>query len=145
MVKRQQFTSPFMWLIAAIGSLIFLLALLRFPSLQLDLQFFLMAAVLVTISSRIAVQIPRLSGQITVGDTVIFLALFLYGIEAAVLLAWIEGACSALRVYKKPRTILFNAGLIAFSTFTTGWTVQHYFGSPTALPHGGFSVRFVMS
>ena len=145
MVNRQRFTSPFMWLIAAIGSGIFLLALSRFSSLQLDLQFLLLAAVLVTISSRIAVQIPRLSGQITVGDTVIFLALFLYGIEAAVLLAWIEGACSALRVYKKPRTIMFNAGLIAFSTFTTGWTVQRCFGPLTALPQGSFSVSFVMS
>lgn len=145
MVNRKQFTSPFMWLIAAIGSAVFFIALSRFHRLQLDLQFLLLAAVLVAISSRIAIQIPRLSGQITVGDTVIFLALFLYGIEASVSLAWIEGACSALRVYKKPRTILFNAGLMAFSTFTTGWTVQRCFGPPTALTHGLFSAHFVMA
>src|SRR2546421_8963415 len=141
MENRQRFRGPFMWLMAAIGSLICFFSLSHFSSFHLD--FLLLLVIYALISSHIAIKIPRLNGQITVADTIIFLALFLYGRDAAVLLAWMEGPCSAWRGYRKLRTILFNAGITAFSTFISGWAVERCFGPLTALPQGGFSATFV--
>nr|MDQ5837079.1 hypothetical protein [Acidobacteriota bacterium] len=104
---RQRFAKPYMWLVVAVGAPVCLFAAYNIPLARLDLRCLLLALVTAAVGSRIAVQIPRISGQVTVADTLIFLTLLLYGGEAAVLLAALEGVCSSLRISRKPITILF--------------------------------------
>src|SRR3982750_1411655 len=94
-INKQMLTRPFMWSIVVIGSAVFLFFLHRLNWTQLDLKFLLLA-LMVIVCSRVAVPIPRVSGRITVSDTLIFLTMLLYGGEAAILLAAMEGICSSL-------------------------------------------------
>jgi signal transduction histidine kinase/ActR/RegA family two-component response regulator len=69
------------------------------------------------------------SGRITVSDTLIFLTLLLYGGAAAVILSALEGVYASLRISRKPVTILFNAAVLALSTFLTATTLRALFGA----------------
>ncbi len=98
------------------------------PMPQLDLRFLVLAAAMMLISSRLAIQIPRINTNITVSDTFIFLVLLLYGGLAGVLLAVADGVFGALRISRKPITILFNSGMMVCSTFVTVVTLRIFFG-----------------
>src|SRR5207247_965011 len=52
-----------------------------------DLRFLFLVAVTILVSSRFAVQIPRVNTNVTVSDTFIFLVLLLYGGFAGIVLA----------------------------------------------------------
>ena len=106
-------------------------AILNLAASRIDLRFLLLGAMTVIISSRLAVQIPRVNTNITVSDTLIFLTILLYGGPAAVLLAATEGLCSGLRISKKPITFLFNSGVMACSTLLTVVILNFTFGSST--------------
>lgn len=140
---RRRFANPFMWLIFGIGAPVCLFSAYRLPLNRLDLRFLLLALITVVVGSRIAVKIPRISGHVTVADTLIFLTLLLYGGEAAILLAALEGTCSSSRISKKPLTILFNSGMLAVSTFLTVWTLRLCFGRIQDLPQGKYSATFI--
>ncbi|MDT4966365.1 MAG: hypothetical protein QOJ64_1102 [Acidobacteriota bacterium] len=142
---RQRFANPFMWLIFGLGVPVCIVSAVHLPYDRLDLRFLLLAFLTVAVGSRIAVQIPRISGQVTVADTLVFLTLLLYGGEAAILLAALEGTCSTLRISKKPLTVLFNSGMLAFSTFLTVTTLRLCFGSIDDLVHGSYSPSFIVA
>ena len=112
-------------------------AALGTPLAQFDSRFLLLAAATLLISSRVAVKIPRTGGRITVSDTGIFLTMLLCGGEEAVLLAAADGAFSTLRISRKPLTILFNAGVMACSTFLTVGLLRLCFGDDTVGAAGG--------
>ena len=67
----------------------------------IDGYFLLLALVTAVIGSRIAIRIPRINVNITVDDTFVFIALLLYGGEAAVMIGALAGVCSALRISRK--------------------------------------------
>jgi diguanylate cyclase (GGDEF)-like protein/PAS domain S-box-containing protein len=142
---RQRFAKPYMWSVVAVGVPICLFSASQLSFNRLDLRFLLLALMTVAVGSRIAVQIPRISGQVTVADTLIFLTLLLYGGEAAILLAALEGACASLRISKKPITILFNSGMLALSTLLTVWTLRLCFGNLEDLLHSGYSALFIVA
>src|SRR3712207_5870371 len=119
---------PFMWAVVALGSLALLVSAALLPTARLDLRFLLLAA-LVCVSSHVAVRIPRVSGRITVSDTLVFLTLLLYGGPAAVMLSALEGVYASLRISRKPLTILFNSAVLALSTFLTTAALYALFGS----------------
>jgi len=98
------------------------------PMPRLDLRLLVLAAAMILISSRLAIQIPRINTNITVSDTFIFLVLLLYGGFAAVLLAVADGLFGALRISRKPITIFFNSGMMVCSTFVTVVTLRIFFG-----------------
>ena len=60
---------------------------IRLPVAKLDLPLGLLALLTVAVTSRVRIRIPRLTSEISLSDTFIFLILFLYGGEAAVLVA----------------------------------------------------------
>ena len=120
--------------IIALAATVVLYSLLNLPIRNLDVNFWLLALLTVVCSSRIAIRIPYFNGQITVSDTFIFLTMLLYGGEAAVLLAAVEGCCSSLPVGRKPITILFNGSIMAVSVFITTTVVQLFFGPVSDLP-----------
>ena len=103
---------------------------------QLDLRFFLLAAVTVFLSARVEIQIPHSGGgHITVSDTFIFLTMLLYGGGPATLLAAGESAYSSHRFGAPPKTVGFNSAQMLTSTFVTATVMGWVFGPPEGLPH----------
>lgn len=90
-------------------------ALINFQFAKLDSKFLILCC-FALLGSRITLQIPRFKSYISVSDTFIFLALLMYGGEAAVVLAAVEAFCSAWRFCNKKITILFNSAVMALST-----------------------------
>ena len=124
---RQNLNQPFRRLIILIGTPVFIYSVYQLPTTRLNVRFLLLALIVV-FTARIAVQIPSISYHITVSDTLIFLTMLLYGGMAAVLLAALDGMCATLRISKKPSTILFNSSVMAGSTFITVSVVALCFG-----------------
>ncbi len=114
----------FRWLTISLGGVVLIWSLTHLPLASVDVQFLLLAIITLFVTSRIAVQIPSINGRITVSDTIIFLVLLLHGGELAILLAAIEGASASRRISKKVTTILFNASVMAISTFVTALTLR---------------------
>ena len=142
MEDTQQPNKAFRWAIITIGTPVFLFCLYRLPSAQLDLRI-LILTVTIVLAARATVQIPSISYHITVSDTLIFLTMLMYGGEAAVLMAAVDGMCSSARVSSKPTTILFNASVMAISTFITFATILLGFGAVLGGPVRDFSTGFL--
>lgn len=132
-LSKQQFTQPYKWVVVVIGALLSCLAAINLATSKVDWRIFLLGLMTVIISSRLAVQIPRVNTNVTVSDTFIFLAILLYGGPAAILLAGAEGLCSGYRISKKPVTFLFNSAVMACSTFFTVTVLAAIFGNHAQL------------
>lgn len=141
-------TKLYMWLVIIAGLAVWLFSSYKFVSLtpgQVDWRVLLVALITVVLGPYLIVRIPRLTSQITVSDTFIFLTMLLYGGEAAILLAALEALCSSLRFSRKPITILFNSSVMACSTFLTVWVLRFSFGSLLELPRNGYSGTFLIA
>ena len=125
----QRFTNPYKWSVISIGALLFCFSAFSLAPSHLDLRYLFLVVMTVVISSRLAVQIPRVNTNITVSDTFVFLAILLYGRPAAILLAAAEGFCSGIRISRKPLTFLFNSAVMVCATFVTVSVVTALFGS----------------
>ena len=146
MMGKQRYLGAFQWLVVAIGGVVLLFSVYQLPRYslpRLDLTFLAVALFTAAVGSRVAVKIPRIGGQITVSDTFIFLTMLLYGGEAAILLATLDGVCTSIRISRKLRTYLFNAAVLACSTFITVWTIRLLFGHIYELPTRGISAVFI--
>jgi len=81
---RQHSINIYMWLIVAAGTASVLHAAVTLPTGIIDGYFLLLTLITAVLGSRIAIRIPKISGNITLEDTFVFIALLLYGGEAAV-------------------------------------------------------------
>src|ERR1044072_5684107 len=93
---RQALISRYMWLVIAVGATSFIHSAHELYYRQLDFRFLLLFLLTAVISSRVAIKIPRANTTITVADTFVFLTLLLYGPEAAVIVAAVDGFSSGL-------------------------------------------------
>ncbi|HEX8176456.1 MAG TPA: histidine kinase dimerization/phospho-acceptor domain-containing protein, partial [Pyrinomonadaceae bacterium] len=144
-MSRKSLAKPYMYTVIGSGAAVLLYAALNLKLNELDLRFILLALITIGLASRIAIKIPRISGQITVSDTFIFLTMLIYGGEAAILLAAAEGVCSSLRISRMPITVIFNSCMMATATFLTVFTLRYLFGPLTDLAHGAYSGHFVLA
>lgn len=132
-MRKEQLIKPYSWTVVAIGLAVSIFSASRLPGANLDIGFVLLALGTIFITSRLSIQIPRVTSHITVSDTFVFLIMLLYGGEAATLVAALEGFYSASLISRKPRTLLLGASILGVSTFLTA-TVRHgylsYVGSP---------------
>ncbi|MDT7541161.1 MAG: hypothetical protein QOE33_1065 [Acidobacteriota bacterium] len=142
-LNRQSLHKSLLRLIPVLGAAICAYCVFRLPTAQIDTRFLVLAAVTLCFGSRLGIEFSSHKIQITVSDSFIFLTLLLYGTEAAVLLAAAEAFCSSFRFSKLWLTRLFNAGLLAISTFVTASVTSYFFGPPVRLAHGEFSGNFV--
>jgi len=142
-VSKQQSFNRFLYATTAAGLAVVLFSLYRLSLVHLDWRFLVLAAITVGIGSRLSVAIPYVKAEITVGDTLIFFAMLLYGGEAAILLAAAEGLCLSSHVSRKSRVFLFNSAQMACSTFLTVWVLRLFFGPIEALHLGGHSARYL--
>jgi diguanylate cyclase (GGDEF)-like protein/PAS domain S-box-containing protein len=109
------------------GFLCLTMAVINLPLEKVkNLQFLFLLIFTIGIGSRITVQIPHLKSHIAVSDTFIFLALLLYGGEAAIALAAIEAFCSSWRFCNKKVTVFFNAATMALSTTIVVVTLKSF-------------------
>jgi diguanylate cyclase (GGDEF)-like protein/PAS domain S-box-containing protein len=126
-----------------LGAAVCAYCVFHLPTAQIDARFLALAVVTLCFGSRLGIEFSSHKIQITVSDSFIFLTLLLYGAEAAVLLAAAEAFCSSFRFSKRWRTRLFNAALLAVSTYVTAIVTSHFFGPLVKLAHGEFSVNFI--
>ena len=132
-----------MWSVVAAGAASCLYAAVTLPAGIIDGYFLLLILVTAVIGSRIAIRIPRINVNITVDDTFVFIALLLYGGEAAVITGALAGVCSALRISRKVRTVAFGSAALACSVFATAAVLRLAFGSTTKLVNDDFSFAVI--
>jgi diguanylate cyclase (GGDEF)-like protein/PAS domain S-box-containing protein len=127
-MSRIKLNQVYLWLVTAAGAAALLFSVAHFPLLQVDLRFLVLALATVLVGPRLSIQIPRVKAHISVSDTFIFLAMLLFGGEAAIVLATAEAVCASVRISKNFRIHLFNAAATACSTFLTVWSLRIIFG-----------------
>src|SRR5947209_325976 len=147
-MPRKTLTRTYMLVVIAGATAAATYSAIHLPLQRIDFRFLALTILTITISSRLTVRIPRISGHISVSDTFFFLTILMYGSEAAVLLAAAEALCSSMRfsrkaIHIKPLTIVFNSAMMACSTFVTVMVVSFLFGNITTLRYGQFSGAFV--
>src|ERR671928_792970 len=130
-------TSVYMWTVVAAGIACCIYAAYTLPRGIIDGYFLLLMLVTAVIGSRIAIRIPQININITVDDTFVFIALLLYGGEAAVMIGALAGICSALRISRKVRTVAFGSGALACAVLTTAAVLKFAFGSTINLLKNG--------
>jgi diguanylate cyclase (GGDEF)-like protein/PAS domain S-box-containing protein len=128
LMSRSRLNQIYVLLIIAAGVAVLVFSGAHLSREQLDIRFMLLALVTVMIGPRLSIPIPRVKAHISVSDTFVFLALLLFGGEAAILLATTEALCSSVRIGSKVRTHLFNASVMGCATFITVWTLRLSFG-----------------
>src|SRR5262245_13901878 len=101
----------FRFVIIAIGMSLLANTAFHLPFRRIDIWFCLLTLITMTAATRLVVPIPGIEGRITVSDTMVFLVLLLYGGEAAIVVAALEGVTSTLRISRKPITIFFNSSV----------------------------------
>ena len=138
-VGRQRFTRVYKWTIVAMGAATLAYSAYWLPKPRFDLQLLMLAGVMILVSSRLSIQIPRVNTNVTVSDTFIFLVLLLYGGFAGVLLALADGLFGGLRIRGKLLTVLFNCGMMVCSTFMTVVVLRIFFGPTSELRSYGWS------
>src|SRR5919106_6337073 len=140
---RYKVFGPFLAVVIGCGSLAFLYSFWHLDFGKFDYRFAILVAMALLLASQITVPIPRLSSQISVSDTFVFLLLLLYGGAAAVTVGAIEACLSSLRFAKRPRIVLFNFGCSAVSIFITSNVMQLAFGDVVALRSAPITGTFV--
>jgi diguanylate cyclase (GGDEF)-like protein/PAS domain S-box-containing protein len=137
MADKEKLRSRYMFSVALMGLAVTSMCAFRLPFAQLGSRFAALALITLLVGSQITIRIPGARGQIAVSDTFIFLAILLFGVEAAVVLAAAEAFCASVRFSKKASVLFFNAGVMALSTFITASTFYRIF--PTVHLSDGFS------
>jgi signal transduction histidine kinase/ActR/RegA family two-component response regulator len=140
--NKQRYLQPFVALVVAIGAAVVGLCLYSLQPAQLHTRLLLLLVISVALGSRV-IHIPRIKGEITVTDTLIFLTMLLYSGEAAVLIGSAAAFCSSLQVTKKVRVHLFNTAVMACSTFLTVMVLRLCFGHIRLLATNSPSASFV--
>jgi diguanylate cyclase (GGDEF)-like protein/PAS domain S-box-containing protein len=142
-VSKKTFAVPFQLAVIFVGAAIVALCVSRLVSAHLDVRFLILALATIAVSSRISIQIPFNRGHISLSDAFIFLAILFFGLEGGVLIAVAEALCASLRFCRKKTTVLFNAGVMALSTFLTVCTLRLALG-PIGELRGGYSATYII-
>ncbi len=129
--------------VAIIGAATAGLCLYRMSPAQFTTKFVVLSLITVFIGSRITIWIPGTRGKISVSDTFLFLAILLFGVEAAVLLAAVEAFSSSIRFTRKPTVLFFNSGVMAVATFITASTLETFF--PAIIIRPGYSPNLIVA
>src|SRR6266404_2083425 len=143
-LDKQRYLKPFVALVAAAAIGIIAFCFLRLDASQLDVRFLLLFLFTVAIGARLIIHIPSINGELTVSDTLIFLAMLLWGGEPAILLAAAVGFFSSLRVTSRVASHLFNFSVMTCSTFLTVVVLRLAFGPVTMLGGRGLSLLAVI-
>ena len=143
-MNRSHKSQIYLWLVVAAGLSVLGYTAWHLPLHRLDVRFLLLALATICIGSRLSIQIPRVKAHVSVSDTFIFLSLLMFGGEAAILLATAEALCSSVRISTKAQVHVFNASVMACSTFLTVWALRLCFGE-TISWHDVYSANYLIA
>jgi signal transduction histidine kinase/ActR/RegA family two-component response regulator len=110
---------------------------------QFDSRFVVLVAVALLLTSMVTIPLPRLSSQISVSDTFVFLVLLIYGASAAVIVAALEAFLSTLHFSRRRTTIAFNWASAAVSILITATVLELIFGNIVVLATNPLSATFL--
>ncbi|MFN2578042.1 MAG: putative bifunctional diguanylate cyclase/phosphodiesterase [Pyrinomonadaceae bacterium] len=142
-MNKQPYAKPFVYLNIALGAAIIALCAYRLETPQLDVRFLVLFLLMVFVGARLVIHIPTIKSEITVNDSFVFLTMLFCGGEAAILVAAAAGVCSSLRVTRKLQVHLFNASMMACSTFLTVMALRKFLGPIENLAKLNISATFV--
>ena len=114
----------------------------QFPLAKIDSGFILFTLFTIFFSSSLQIQIPRTKLYFTISDTLIFIAILIYGGAAAVVLAAVESLFTSLifrrkGIKVKNWTVFLNVAVAALTTLTTVYILRTLFGSISEIVTGG--------
>ena len=143
--KHDTLVRSYLWSVICAGAIVYFLAALRLDPKIIDLKLGVLVVITGLLSSRMTIKIPQFGSWISVSDTLIFLTLFLYGCEAAILMSATEAFLSSIRsaYCRKWSTVLFNWASAAVATCITAYTLRLFFGDPVSLNISALSARFM--
>lgn len=127
--NQARLLDAYRWFIVFAGAAALIVGSMVLRAPKFDWRFLILASIMMVVSARFSVQIPRVNTNITISDTFIFLVMLLYGGVAAILVAAAEGLFSGLRISKRPLTIAFNSAMMVSSTSLTVMVLNLCFGS----------------
>lgn len=142
---RRRFAKPYVLTVIALGASAAIFTCLRLDRSQFNFRFGLLALVMLTFGSRIVVRIPRVNSHISVSDTFVLLSILLFGGDAGIVMAAIDGLFTSRQVTKKPLIYAFNISVFVCSTFTTVWVLRMLFGPISEVMQAGYTSHFVIA
>ena len=122
----------FTWIITAFTGIVVAVSLYNFPTETFGIKLIALLFITVFLSSTLNIQLPRTKIHLSVAEALIFFALFIYGVEVAVILAALESLYASYSfrfkgINIKTQTILQNVGSVALATFFSGWIARAMF------------------
>lgn len=141
--KKKNAFRHFLYIVTGLGVLAFMYSAYATSWRQLDSSFAILLGITLLFSTRVVVPIPKLSSQISVSDTLLFLIMLLYGGPAAVLVGAFEALGSSLRFSRKVSTIVFNWSCASLSLLLTSKIIEASFGDPVVLAAEPVTPTFV--
>ena len=115
------------------------------PVNWLDPTLIFIASVAVLIGARIVVKIPGVPSYFSMSETLVFLVMFIFGGDAAIVLAAAAESSASLNFSRKPSTVLFNGAASSTATAITVWGLRFTFGPVADLLTGNFTGRVVLA
>ncbi|MBK8465167.1 MAG: EAL domain-containing protein [Chloracidobacterium sp.] len=133
----------FMLFVTAAGLAALVFTLSQVNAGELGESYLIFSMVTLLFASRVHVKIPRVESHISVSNTFVFLAILLYGGEAAIILAAADGLFSSRKVTKNPLTFAYNVAVFTLSTFVTVFVIRLFFGQISDLSGPEFTPKYV--
>jgi diguanylate cyclase len=113
---------PYLYSTIALGMITIAVSLFKLPSLGIGYQWIILAS-LTIITSAYYIKIPSINAKISVGDTLFFTNVILYGTQAGILTAALDVLAGSIRSRTRNRRlqyVLFNTSAIACSAYAAG-------------------------
>jgi diguanylate cyclase (GGDEF)-like protein len=148
MEKKDRVTNFYLALLLPVGLGATAWAVVNFPVEKISLAMIALSLITVCFSSYLRIQLPRTTIHLTISDSLVFLSLLVYGGEVAVLLAVMETAFTSINFRRqgvniKPKTVVINVLIAAFSILVTASVVTAIFGSPAEIMESRKYSQFV--
>jgi len=144
LASRQKLVKPYMLSVVVAGAIIFALSLSKLQLPQLGLRYVLLMLITFGIGSRV-ISFFRFKSCVSISDVFIFLTIFLFGGDAAIVLGTLETFYASLRISKKPITICFNAAAMTISTSATVLAIRLIFGNIGDITASEYSSKLIIA
>jgi diguanylate cyclase (GGDEF)-like protein/putative nucleotidyltransferase with HDIG domain len=92
-----------------------------------------LSIVTILVVSRTDIKVPKITNTVTLDDTFIYIAVFLYGVPSSVVLAGLNAAACSLHYANRRKVVAFNTAVMSLSVFLSGKFITASFGDPTSL------------
>ena len=113
---------PYLYGVIWAGLLIVVFSIFMLLHSDIEPQWLILAFITILTSSY-SIRIPGINSKISIGDTLFFTNLLLFGIPAGVITAALDGFAGSVRsqtLNRRIQYILFNSATMALSAFTAG-------------------------